>query len=145
MQKYDIRGPDGTFQSRYWSPKNLPVVSASGEVVYILHRVEDVTELVRASELGEVLRGRTHEMEREVVQRSHELAAAIRELRAANAKLAEIDAPRPRSSATSATSSARPLTLMLGPLEDELADATRLLPEAPRAHRDCATATACAC
>jgi hypothetical protein len=28
VQKYDIRGPDGTFESKYWSPKNLPVLSA---------------------------------------------------------------------------------------------------------------------
>lgn len=57
VQRYDIRGPDGTFQARYWSPKNIPVLSASGEVLYILHRVEDVTDLVRATELGEELRG----------------------------------------------------------------------------------------
>src|SRR5580765_5035652 len=53
VQKYDIRRPDGTFEVKYWSPKNLPVLSSSGEVLYILHRVEDVTELVQASELGE--------------------------------------------------------------------------------------------
>src|SRR5688500_12845300 len=28
VQKYDIRGPDGTFQAKYWSPKNIPVLSA---------------------------------------------------------------------------------------------------------------------
>jgi hypothetical protein len=75
VQKYDIRGPDGTFQAKHWSPKNLPVLSPSGEVRYILHRVEDVTELVRASELGDELRGKTREMEREVLKRSHELEA----------------------------------------------------------------------
>jgi hypothetical protein len=69
VQKYDIRGPDGAFQARYWSPKNLPVLSASGEVAFILHRVEDVTDLVRASEIGEELKGKTRAMEREVVQR----------------------------------------------------------------------------
>ena len=53
VQKYDIRGPDGTFEVRHWSPKNLPILSPSGEVLYILHRVEDVTDLVRASELGD--------------------------------------------------------------------------------------------
>src|SRR6185437_5819978 len=30
VQKYDIRGPDGTFEARYWSPKNLPVLSPTG-------------------------------------------------------------------------------------------------------------------
>src|ERR1700739_4358374 len=57
VQKYDIRRPDCRFEVKYWSPKNLPVLSASGEVLYILHRVEDVTELVRASEQGDKLRG----------------------------------------------------------------------------------------
>src|SRR5262245_42826661 len=45
VQKYDIRGPDGSFQVKYWSPKNIPVLSESGTVRYILHRVEDVTDL----------------------------------------------------------------------------------------------------
>ncbi|HEX4649374.1 MAG TPA: ATP-binding protein [Steroidobacteraceae bacterium] len=64
VQKYDIRGPDGKFEVRYWSPKNLPVLSPSGEVRFILHRAEDVTGLVRARELGDELRGRTREIER---------------------------------------------------------------------------------
>ena len=65
------------------------MLSPAGEVLYILHRVEDVTELVRASELGDALRGREHAMEREVISRSNELALALRELRATNLKLAE--------------------------------------------------------
>src|SRR5579883_1907566 len=56
VQRYDIRGPDGTFQTKYWSPKNIPVLSPSGDVLYILHRVEDVTELVQATERGDELR-----------------------------------------------------------------------------------------
>src|SRR4029077_20958363 len=91
VQKYDIRGPDGSFEARHWSPKNLPVLSAGGEVLYILHRAEDVTALVRASEMGEQLRGQQSAMEHEVIRRSHELAAALREVREANAKLAELD------------------------------------------------------
>src|ERR1700746_465969 len=47
VQKNEFRGPDGTFESKYWSPRNLPVLSPTGELLYILHRVEDVTELVR--------------------------------------------------------------------------------------------------
>jgi PAS domain-containing protein len=50
VQKYDIRRPieeGGGFEVRYWSPLNTPVLGADGFVRWIIHRVEDVTELVR--------------------------------------------------------------------------------------------------
>jgi phosphoserine phosphatase RsbU/P len=49
LQKYDIPvGEGGVFEERWWSPINTPVLDAQGAVVQIIHRVEDVTELVRA-------------------------------------------------------------------------------------------------
>lgn len=44
LQKYDIRKPDGTFEERYWSPLNKPVLNANNEVIYLTHRVQDVTQ-----------------------------------------------------------------------------------------------------
>jgi signal transduction histidine kinase/CheY-like chemotaxis protein len=142
VQKYDIRGADGRFETKYWSPKNLPVLSPQGEVEYILHRVEDVTELVRASELGAVLRGREHEMQREVINRSNELAAALRELRATNLKLAETDVAKTTFFSNISHEFRTPLTLILGTLQEELSTNVHNLPPQSRlqiqtAHRNC--------
>lgn len=53
IQKYDIRKPEkegGAFEVRYWSPINVPVLDDDGDVVFIIHRVEDVTEIARLKE-----------------------------------------------------------------------------------------------
>lgn len=50
IQKYDVRRPDlkgGEFEERYWDPINIPVLGANGRLRYIIHRAEDVTEMVR--------------------------------------------------------------------------------------------------
>ncbi|MBL3671806.1 PAS domain-containing protein, partial [Streptomyces sp. M2CJ-2] len=46
VQKYDIpvSGRPGGFREKWWSPVNTPVLGADGEVQWILHRVEDMTE-----------------------------------------------------------------------------------------------------
>lgn len=53
LQKYDIRRPDGTFEERYWRPRNSPVLDEHGAVQYIIHRVEDATELVKMRAITE--------------------------------------------------------------------------------------------
>jgi PAS domain S-box-containing protein len=48
IQKYDIRKPNSEeFEERFWSPVNHPVLDANGQLIYILHCVEDVTNVVR--------------------------------------------------------------------------------------------------
>jgi signal transduction histidine kinase/CheY-like chemotaxis protein len=55
VQKYDIPRPaaeGGGFEERYWNPVNTPVLGPTGELTYIIHRVEDVTEVVRLERQG---------------------------------------------------------------------------------------------
>jgi signal transduction histidine kinase/ActR/RegA family two-component response regulator len=80
VQKYDIQRPEeagGGFEERYWSPKNTPVLNESGQLAYIIHRVQDVTEFVRLTEDGT-------EPEAEIVLRGQELQELNQELRAAD-------------------------------------------------------------
>jgi PAS domain S-box-containing protein len=56
VQKYDIRRPDsegGGFEARYWAQFNVPVLKESGEIAWILHRADDVTEMTRLQERAE--------------------------------------------------------------------------------------------
>lgn len=49
VQKYDlpVSGRPGVFQERWWSPINTPVLGPDGEVAWIIHRVEDMTEFLQ--------------------------------------------------------------------------------------------------
>jgi PAS domain-containing protein len=43
VQRYDVRGPTGKFEKRYWQPLNSPVLNENGDLVFILNRAVDVT------------------------------------------------------------------------------------------------------
>jgi len=97
VQKYDIRRPEsegGEFEERYWSPVNSPVAGPNGEVLYIIHRVEDVTEFIRLKQAGEkatdALLTRSEQMEAEVYRRAQEVVETNRQLTAANHELARL-------------------------------------------------------
>ena len=91
IQKYDIRRPDGSFEERYWSPVNSPLLGADGRLEYFIHRVEDVTAFVRQEsqvddDTGK-LRTRLRNMEAEVFRNTALLQQAKRDLEAANKDL----------------------------------------------------------
>lgn len=54
LQRVDMTGPNrpGVRDERYYSLTNAPVFGPDGRVVLLLHRVEEVTELIRAREVA---------------------------------------------------------------------------------------------
>jgi PAS domain S-box-containing protein len=92
-QKYDIRRPDGVFEERFWRPLNTPVLGPDGYVRWIVHTVEDVTELVRARKDEASSRRRALEQERTAADLRHsngELVEKIALLRASLKQLSSL-------------------------------------------------------
>ena len=91
IQKHDVRRPDGSFETRYWSPINSPMLGADRQIKYIVHRVEEVTEFMQQKlqrpgstvELG----ARVQQMEAEIFLSSQKLQATNRQLEEANKEL----------------------------------------------------------
>ncbi|GAB2572847.1 hypothetical protein Aab01nite_82070 [Paractinoplanes abujensis] len=99
LQRYDVRAPDGTFVPRYWSPVNTPLPAEDGTVAYIVHRVQDVTDLVELRRAGrehqqaaDALRTRVDQMEADLFTRGRELQDSNRQLQQVNAELAATSA-----------------------------------------------------
>lgn len=91
VQRYPVRRPradGGGFEERYWSPINSPVLNSDGRLSFIIHRVEDVTDYVRA---------RTHESKDSAPARAGvdptlgEVVARAREIQELNRQLEERD------------------------------------------------------
>lgn len=95
IQRYDIRDPaTGGFTERYWSPVNAPVLSPEGKLLYIIHRVHNVTEYValrreseRRQQHNEALQAEKTRMEVEVIEAAHALRLKNNELLEANLAL----------------------------------------------------------
>ncbi len=99
VQKYDIRRPEeegGGFEVRYWSPVNTPIFDAKGELVYLIHRVEDVTELVQSNQVMKEKDAIAQELQSEVLRTTGELAAVSKLLNAEREARAAEHAARER-------------------------------------------------
>ncbi|MCX3058282.1 PP2C family protein-serine/threonine phosphatase [Streptomyces beihaiensis] len=90
LQRYDVQSTErpGEWEERYWSPVNAPVLGAEGRVVLLVHRVEEVTELIRARRRTGGDRARV--LEAELYTRSRELQEVNERLRLAHARDREI-------------------------------------------------------
>ncbi|MFE7853044.1 PP2C family protein-serine/threonine phosphatase [Streptomyces sp. NPDC057403] len=90
LQRYDVEDPDrpGVWQERYWSPVNAPVLDGDGKVVLLVHRVEEVTELIKAR--GGPSGSRARVLEAELYTRAKELQELNERLRQSHAREREV-------------------------------------------------------
>ncbi|MEV0219112.1 SpoIIE family protein phosphatase [Streptomyces sp. NPDC050704] len=89
--RYDIEDPQrpGHWQEHFWSPVNAPVHGPDGKVELVVHRVEEVTELIRARG-GPGGDSRARVLEAELYTRARELQEVNERLRKAHAHEREI-------------------------------------------------------
>lgn len=91
-QQYDIRRPDGVFEERYWRPVNSPILGDDGYVRFILHSVEDVTELARIRKEEASARKRVLEQERNAADLRHANNELVEKVALLNASLKRLSA-----------------------------------------------------
>jgi signal transduction histidine kinase len=86
VQRYDVRGPGGAFEERYWRPSNTPLLDAGGALTAILHAADDITDLVlletRASQRDRAAAEAIHAEHARLVESNNALAATNEELEA---------------------------------------------------------------
>jgi PAS domain S-box-containing protein len=82
--------------ARHWSPVNAPILDGIGKILYIIHRIEDVSDVVHLKRAGREhtrmtrrLGLRVHTIEAEIGERVQQLQQANDQLRAANQALAQ--------------------------------------------------------
>lgn len=122
VQKYDISIDGKGFEERYWSPVNAPVFDDEGGIAYFVHRVEDVTELVKDSGLlagaeEKVQRREAELLAAEAFRRGQELEEINARLRQANDTLAQLDRTKTDFFNDLSHELRTPLTLLLWSIE----------------------------
>lgn len=86
LQRYDVEAQEqgGQWQQRYWSTINTPLLDEDGRVTLLVHRVEEVTDLIR--DRGNARGAQSSSLEADLYNRSQELHEANEDLRRAHAQ-----------------------------------------------------------
>ncbi|QUS62259.1 PAS domain-containing protein [Synechocystis sp. PCC 7339] len=90
IQHYPICLPNGTFEERFWSSVNSPVLGEFGAVEFIMHRVEDVTEIVHENSfaiLTEITKTENRIALQDIILRSKELKQTLSKLQEHEARI----------------------------------------------------------
>lgn len=87
VQRYPIRLPSGKYEERFWSPVNSPVLDDAGAVEYIMHRVEDVTDIVQEEDTESLSATDNRLALQDIVVRSRELRQALSKLQEHEARM----------------------------------------------------------
>lgn len=89
VQRYDVKNQEGIFEERYWCPINKPVLDENDEVLYIIHRVEEVTDFVQLSEVSQKTVQQNNKLESQIERMKIEIIKRTKELEKLNAQLDE--------------------------------------------------------
>ena len=117
VRKQLIKGAKGT-EERLWSALNSPVFNGGGEMKYIIHRAEDVTEFINAKRIETKFSG---EMNMQAMRGEKEVYQRAQQLEKENSQLLEAEKSKNDFFSNMAREIRTPLSLILGSLESSLA------------------------
>ncbi|MGE5548859.1 MAG: ATP-binding protein [Solirubrobacterales bacterium] len=81
LQRYDIRTKEGSFELRYWLPVNAPILDDDGDVRWIVHQVEDITQYVQLKAAANDARLADEALQRDLQAVEAEIGQRMLELR----------------------------------------------------------------
>lgn len=97
IQKYDIRLPlseGGNYIEKYWSPYNTPILNEQGQVIYIIHKVDDVSGFMKLKQKereqeneNKELKSLTLDLDSKIIENGKDLLQANLSLKMVNDQL----------------------------------------------------------
>jgi signal transduction histidine kinase len=87
IQKYNIPKSDGTFEERFWSCINKPILNSDQEISYIIHTVEDVTQFILLKKEEAERIKKNEELRRDVSEMEIEIQKSSQKIQKINADL----------------------------------------------------------